>query len=131
MHRKLQTAISCGKITAVTVAVLWGLVGVNSLGTAIKDLSYNAEQLNDQYVGLSLANSDLINALSNMGEDAVLLKASIDSLEDHIALQGEIIIDNQVKSEKQFEDLIEFLIKTQPEHKAELQLFVGKYLETP
>tara|TARA_R110000782_G_C14819205_1_gene413809 strand:+ start:18876 stop:19265 length:390 start_codon:yes stop_codon:yes gene_type:complete len=127
LHKGLKTALDYGKSAAVIVAIVWGLIGLNALTATVKDLSNDIVGMQDQYVGLQLANADLIKTLVTMKDETAELRAIVSSLNEQIRLQSRVIEANQVELQKQIDSLVKFLTKTYPEHKAELQSFKGRH----
>lgn len=125
------TAFNYAKTAAVVVVIVWGLTTINRFGTSIDLFSEEMTAMKDQYVGLQLANADLIKALTVMQENnselhtiVSLLDGQVGELKTNIEEQGTLIYESQQKTNEVINGLVKFLMKTNPEHKAELQSFI-------
>ena len=132
MNRALiATAFNYAKTAAVVVVIVWGLATINRFGNSIDQFSEELTGMKDQYVGLQLANADLIKALRVMQENnselhtiVSLLDGQVGELKTNIEEQGTLIYESQQKTNEVINGLVKFLMKTNPEHKAELQSFI-------
>lgn len=118
----LEKLLPTSKVVFIIIASLWGLTTLSGLESTAKIISSQMIQIQDQYVGLQLAVSELVK--------------SLEITNSQVELQNTLLNKNQAAVVKLLEDqqeqidgLIKFLVKTQPNHKAILQSYFGRNLK--